>query len=68
MRQLKRVTAERVLTYRVEVAGSHGPHGTFHSREAADAEAERLRRSGLEVVVHAAHAPLPTDPWLCIHG
>jgi hypothetical protein len=67
VRELKRVTAGRVLMYRVEVKGSHGPDSTFHSREAAEDQADRLRRSGLKVVVRPAHAPLPTNPWLCIH-
>lgn len=68
MRELKRVTAERVLMYRVHVDGSSGPDGTFHSRAAAEDEAGRLRRSGLGVVVRPVHTPLPTNPWLHVHA
>lgn len=67
MRELKRVTAQHVLMYRVHVEGSHGPDSTFHSRQAAEDEAGRLRRSGLPVVVRPVHTPLPNNPWLRIH-
>ena len=64
----KRATAERVLSYRVHVVGSHGPDGTYSSRGAAEEEADRLRRSGLRTVVQPVHTSLPTDPWLLIHS
>ncbi|HEY0774227.1 MAG TPA: hypothetical protein VGD51_09110 [Nocardioidaceae bacterium] len=67
MRELKRVTAQRVLMYQVHVEGSRGPDSTFHSRESAEGEADRLRRSGLRSVVRPVHTPLPTNPWLHIH-
>ena len=64
----KKATARRVLSYRLHVVDSRGPDSTFVSREAAEEEAERLRRSGVRAVVHPVHMPLPTDPWLCIHS
>jgi hypothetical protein len=68
VREAKRATAERVLSYRVHVIESHGPDATFASRDAAAQEADRLRRSGLRAVVQPVHTPLPTNPWLCIHS
>lgn len=68
MRETKRATAERVLVFRVHVVGSHGPDSTYSSRGAAEAEAGRLRRSGLEAVVQPAHTQLPVNPWLCIRS
>ncbi len=53
--------------YRLHVEGSSGPDATFHSREAAEDEAGRLRRSGLRIVVRPVHTPLPTNPWLHVH-
>jgi predicted aminopeptidase len=67
VREAKKATAARVLSFRVHVVGSHGPDSTYSSRDAAEEEAGRLRRSGLEIVVQPVHAPLPTNPWLCIH-
>jgi hypothetical protein len=67
VREAKKATAGRVLSFRVHVQDSHGPDASFASRGAAEEEAGRLRRSGLEVVVRPVHTPLPTDPWLCIH-
>lgn len=54
--------------YRVHVEGSHGYDCSFSSRAPAEAEADRLRRSGLRTVVHAVHTPLPTNPWLLVHS
>lgn len=67
MRETKRATARRVLMYRLRVEGSHGPDSTWSSRQAAEREADRLRRSGLRVDVRPVHTPLPTDPWLHVH-
>jgi hypothetical protein len=66
--EAKKATAERVLSYRVHVVDSHGPDATFASHEAAVEEADMLRRSGLRTVVQPVHTPLPTNPWLCVHG
>lgn len=38
--------------------------GTFTSRGAAQAEAERLRQNGKRTVVRPVCTPLPTNPWL----
>jgi hypothetical protein len=67
VREAKRATAERVLSFRVHVVGSRGPDSTYSSRGAAEVEADRLRGSGLRTVVQPVHTPLPTNPWLCIH-
>jgi hypothetical protein len=68
VREVKKATAQRVLYFRLHVEGSHGPDATFASRRAAEEEADRLRRNGLRAVVHPVHTPLPTDPWLSVHG
>ncbi len=54
--------------YRVHVEGSHGCDTTFSSREPAEAEVDRLRRSGLRAAVHPVHTPLPTNPWLLVRS
>lgn len=68
VRAAKLATAQRILYFRVHVEGSHGADATFSSRQAAEEEADRLRRSGLRTVVRPVHTPLPSDPWLMIHS
>lgn len=64
VREAKRITAEHVLSYRVDVVGSRALESTFSSRQAAQEEADRLRRSGKRTVVRPVTTPLPTNPWL----
>jgi hypothetical protein len=68
VREAKKATAQRVLCFRVHVEGSHGPDATFASRQRAEEEADRLRRSGLRTAVRPVHTPLPSDPWLSIYS